>query len=65
MTIAAAIVKDYSTPAIEQGLAAWSKVQGRRWIILNMSSYCLLWKAPPKRGFPRVEPTALLHTAIT
>jgi hypothetical protein len=28
-------VKDYSTPAIEQGLAAWSKVQGRRWIILR------------------------------
>ena len=31
----AAIVKDYSTPAIEQGLAAWTDVQGRRWIILR------------------------------
>ena len=25
---------DYSTPAIEQGLAAWTDVQGMRWIIL-------------------------------
>jgi hypothetical protein len=28
-------VKDYSTPAIEQGLAACTDVQGRRWIILR------------------------------
>ena len=28
-------VKDYSMPAIEQGLAAWTDVQGRRWIILR------------------------------
>ncbi len=27
-------------PAIEQGLAAWTDVQGRRWIILN-------WPVPP------------------
>jgi hypothetical protein len=34
-----ASVKDYSTPAIEQGLAAWTDVQGRRWIILNNSQH--------------------------
>jgi hypothetical protein len=33
--ILTAIVKDYSTPAIELGLAAWTDVQGRRWIILR------------------------------
>jgi hypothetical protein len=31
----AAIVKDYSMPAIELELVAWIKVQGRRWIILR------------------------------
>jgi len=28
-------VKDYSMPAIEQGLAAWIDVRGRCWIILR------------------------------
>ena len=48
-----ALVKDYSTPSIEQGLAAWADVQGRRWIILrggNRGSGLVLWPTAEKSG---------------